>query len=165
MTKDRLAALKAAQSDDDDEAGENVPMTMNADGSKFMEEFFEQVNEIREMIDKIAADVDEVKKKHSTILSAPQTDDKTKEELEELMAEIKKTANKVRGKLKVLEQKIEQEEETNKASADLRIRKTQHSTILRKFIEVMNLYNTAQVDYREGCKKRLQRQMEINLFI
>jgi len=39
---------------------------------------------------------------------------------------------------------------------------TQHSTILRKFIEVMNLYNTAQVDYRDGCKKRLQRQMEIS---
>ena len=32
-----------AQSDDDEEAGESVPMTMNTDGSKFMEEFFEQV--------------------------------------------------------------------------------------------------------------------------
>lgn len=39
-----LLCLVQAQSDDDDEAGENVPMTMNADGSKFMEEFFEQVN-------------------------------------------------------------------------------------------------------------------------
>lgn len=160
MTKDRLAALKASQSEDD-AAADNVVIQMSGDANKFMEEFFEQVNEIRKMIDKIAVDVDEVKKKHSAILSAPQTDDKMKEELEELMAEIKKTANKVRGKLKVLEQKIEQEEETNKSSADLRIRKTQHSTILRKFIEVMNQYNTAQVDYRDGCKKRLQRQMEI----
>ena len=33
------------------------------------------MNEIRTMIDKIASDVDEVKKKHSTILSAPHTDD------------------------------------------------------------------------------------------
>jgi len=37
--------------------------------------FLSQVNEIRKMIDKIASDVDEVKKKHSAILSAPQTDD------------------------------------------------------------------------------------------
>jgi hypothetical protein len=37
--------------------------------------FFFQVDEIRGMIDKIAANVDEVKKKHSGILSAPQTDD------------------------------------------------------------------------------------------
>jgi len=34
-----------------------------------------QVNDIRKMIDKIAVDVDEVKKKHSAILSAPQTED------------------------------------------------------------------------------------------
>ena len=34
-----------------------------------------QVDEIRQMIDKIAANVDEVKKKHSAILSAPSTDD------------------------------------------------------------------------------------------
>lgn len=36
---------------------------------------FEQVNEIRENIDKIQANVEEVKKKHSAILSAPQTDE------------------------------------------------------------------------------------------
>jgi len=34
-----------------------------------------QVEEIREMIDKIQANVEEVKKKHSAILSAPQTDE------------------------------------------------------------------------------------------
>lgn len=35
----------------------------------------QQVEEIRGMIEKIASNVDEVKKKHSAILSAPQTDD------------------------------------------------------------------------------------------
>lgn len=158
MTKDRLAALKAAQSDDDD-AGDDVAVTVDPSG--FMEQFFEQVDEIRQMIDKIAENVDEVKKKHSAILSAPQTDDKMKQELEELMADIKKTANKVRGKLKVIDQNIEQEEHSNTTSADLRIRKTQYSTISRKFIETMNDYNKAQIDYRDGCKSRIKRQMEI----
>lgn len=41
------------------------------------------------------------------------------------MADIKKTANKVRGKLKVIQQSIEQEEQANSSAADLRIRKTQ----------------------------------------
>lgn len=36
---------------------------------------FSQVEEIREMIDKIQANVEEVKKKHSAILSAPQSDE------------------------------------------------------------------------------------------
>jgi len=34
-----------------------------------------QVDEIRQMIEKIASNVEEVKKKHSAILAAPQTDD------------------------------------------------------------------------------------------
>ena len=61
----------------------------------------------------------------------------------------------------VIEQNIEQEEHVNKASADLRIRKTQHSTLSRKFVEVMTEYNRTQTDYRERCKGRIQRQLEI----
>ncbi|KAL4223726.1 Syntaxin-1A [Mactra antiquata] len=157
MTKDRLPALKAAQSDDDD--GDEVQVGVDSGG--FMDEFFNQVEEIRQMIDKIASNVEEVKMKHSTILSAPQTDDKTKEELEDLMNDIKRTANKVRTKLKVIEQNIEQEEHSSKSTADLRIRKTQHATLSRKFVEVMNDYNACQIDYRERCKGRIQRQLEI----
>jgi phage shock protein A len=37
-----------------------------------------QVEEIRRMIDKIATNVDEVKKKHSSILAAPQTEESEK---------------------------------------------------------------------------------------
>ncbi|XP_022920859.1 syntaxin-1A isoform X5 [Onthophagus taurus] len=160
MTKDRLAALVAAQSDDDDVGPDDVSVTVESrDG--FMDAFFAEVEEIRDMIDKIQANVEEVKKKHSAILSAPQSDEKTKQELEDLMADIKKTANKVRAKLKLIEQNIEQEEQTNKSSADLRIKKTQHSTLSRKFVEVMTEYNRTQTDYRERCKARIQRQLEI----
>lgn len=117
----------------------------------------------------------------------------TKQELEDLMADIKKTANRVRGKLKVrfqniihrlcrrfvwppdlqsqflllpqgIEQNIEQEEQTNKSNADLRIRKTQHSALSRKFVEVMTEYNRTQTDYRERCKGRIQRQLEISKY-
>ncbi|XP_021943559.1 syntaxin-1A isoform X2 [Folsomia candida] len=149
-----------AQSDEDDVGGDEVAVTVESrDG--FMDEFFAEVEEIREMIDRIQYSVEEVKKKHSAILSAPTTDEKMKQELEDLMAGIKKTANQVRSKLKVIEQNIEQEEHTNKSSADLRIRKTQHSTLSRKFVEVMTEYNRTQTDYRERCKGRIQRQLEI----
>uniref|UniRef100_A0A182I3V4 Uncharacterized protein n=1 Tax=Anopheles arabiensis TaxID=7173 RepID=A0A182I3V4_ANOAR len=146
-----------AQSDDED-MPEDVAVPV--EGS-FMEDFFKEVEEIRMMIDKIQANVEEVKKKHSAILSAPQSDEKTKQELEDLMADIKKTANRVRGKLKGIEQNIEQEEQQSKSNADLRIRKTQHSALSRKFVEVMTEYNRTQTDYRERCKGRIQRQLEI----
>ncbi|KAK3792355.1 hypothetical protein RRG08_045900 [Elysia crispata] len=61
----------------------------------------------------------------------------------------------------MIEQNIEQEEHTNKSSADLRIRKTQHATLSRKFVEVMNDYNACQIDYRERCKGRIKRQLAI----
>uniref|UniRef100_A0A4X1UMW7 Syntaxin-1A n=1 Tax=Sus scrofa TaxID=9823 RepID=A0A4X1UMW7_PIG len=140
-------SMQAKDSDDDDD------VTVTVDRDRFMDEFFEQVEEIRGFIDKIAENVEEVKRKHSAILASPNPDEKTKEELEELMSDIKKTANKVRSKLKSIEQSIEQEEGLNHSSADLRIRKTQHSTLSRKFVES---------DYRERCKGRIQRQLEIS---
>uniref|UniRef100_A0A6I8NTT9 Syntaxin-1A n=1 Tax=Ornithorhynchus anatinus TaxID=9258 RepID=A0A6I8NTT9_ORNAN len=135
-----------------------VPQAKDSDDD---DEVTVSVEEIRGFIDKISENVEEVKRKHSAILASPNPDEKTKEELEELMADIKKTANKVRSKLKSIEQSIEQEEGLNRSSADLRIRKTQHSTLSRKFVEVMSEYNATQSDYRERCKGRIQRQLEI----
>uniref|UniRef100_A0A336MUX1 CSON005606 protein n=1 Tax=Culicoides sonorensis TaxID=179676 RepID=A0A336MUX1_CULSO len=120
MTKDRLAALQAAQSDDDDVAPDDVAVNVEGNRDGFMDDFFNEVEEIREMIDKIQANVEEG-----------------------------------------IEQNIEQEEQANKSNADLRIRKTQHSTLSRKFVEVMTEYNRTQTDYRERCKGRIQRQLEI----
>ncbi|XP_067306004.1 syntaxin-1A isoform X2 [Pseudorasbora parva] len=128
----------------------------------FMDEFFEQVEEIRGFIDSLTEKVEEVKRNHSTILASPNPDEKTKAELEELMSDIKTLANKVRSKLKNIQLTIEQEAvNSERPSADLRIRKTQHSTLSRKFVEVMSEYNTTQSDYRERCKRRIQRQLEI----
>ncbi|XP_039559400.1 syntaxin-3 isoform X5 [Passer montanus] len=83
----------------------------------------------------------------------------TKDDLEQLTAEIKKMANSVRNKLKSMERNIEQDEA--RSSADLRIRKSQHSVLSRKFVDVMTKYNEAQVDFRERSKGRIQRQLEI----
>lgn len=65
----------------------------------------------------------------------------------------------------MIENSIEQEEQSGVSSADLRIRKTQNSTLSRKFVEVMTDYNKTQTDYRERCKGRIQRQLDIGRFI
>ncbi|XP_076809641.1 syntaxin-1A-like isoform X1 [Clavelina lepadiformis] len=155
--RDRLSDLKNNMSGEIEDDEDEVSVTIEQDN---MKEFFTQVEEIRGYIDIISTKVQEVKVKHSDILSAPQADDKTKEEMEECMADIKRNANKVRGKLKLIERNIE--ENSNAVTpADLRIQKTQHSTLSRKFIAVMTDYNTTQNDYRERCKARIQRQLEI----
>ncbi|XP_066893422.1 syntaxin-3 isoform X9 [Kogia breviceps] len=124
-----------------------------------MDEFFSEIEETRLNIDKISEHVEGAKKLYSIILSAPIPEPKTKDDLEQLTAEIKKRANNVRNKLKSMERHIEEEEV--RSSADLRIRKSQHSVLSRKFVEVMTKYNEAQVDFRERSKGRIQRQLEI----
>ncbi|TNN05646.1 Syntaxin-1A isoform 2 [Schistosoma japonicum] len=126
-----------------------------------MNDFFSQVEEIRNLIERVQSLVDDVKNKHSDILSSPNQDEATKAQLEDAMAEIKTIAHKVRAKLKQMEMNIEYDENSDRTSADLRIRKTQYSTISRNFIEVMTDYNKAQVAFRDACKNRIKRQMEI----
>ncbi|XP_074698050.1 syntaxin-3 isoform X1 [Strix aluco] len=153
--KDRLEQLKAKQDTDDD----TEELEIAVDNTAFMDEFFSEIEETRQNIDKIAENVEEAKKLYSIILSAPIPEQKTKDDLEQLTAEIKKMANSVRNKLKSMERNIEQEEA--RSSADLRIRKSQHSVLSRKFVDVMTKYNEAQVDFRERSKGRIQRQLEI----
>lgn len=153
--RDRLAELSASKEVEED------GVTVIVEKDHFMDDFFQQVEELRSSIDKIASIVEEVKKKHSTILSAPNPGDGTKEELEQLNNQIKKIANKVRTKLKTIEQSFEQDASANRTSVNLRIRKTQHSVLSRKFVEAMTEYNETQTSFRERSKGRIQRQLEI----
>ncbi|XP_030000719.1 syntaxin 3b isoform X4 [Sphaeramia orbicularis] len=152
--KDRLEQLKATCDQDDDE------VEIAVDNAAFMDEFFSQIEDIRNSIDKIDENVAEVKKLYSVILSAPTSDQKTQDDLEAITNDIKKMANNARNKLKTIERNLESEEQ-ERISADMRIRKSQHAVLSRKFVEVMTKYNEAQVDFRERSKGRIQRQLEI----
>uniref|UniRef100_A0A4W5MDH8 Syntaxin-3 n=1 Tax=Hucho hucho TaxID=62062 RepID=A0A4W5MDH8_9TELE len=152
--KDRLEQLKATCDNDDEE------VEIAIDNAAFMDDFFSQIEDIRISIDKIDENVSEVKKLYSVILSAPTSDQKTQDDLEAVTNDIKKMANNARNKLKTIERNLESEEE-ERISADVRIRKSQHAVLSRKFVEVMTKYNEAQVDFRERSKGRIRRQLEI----
>jgi len=95
--KDRLEQLKAKRLTQDDDADE---VEIAIDNTAFMDEFFAEIEETRQNIDKISEHVEEAKKLYSIILSAPIPEPKTKDDLEQLTTEIKKRANNVRNKLK-----------------------------------------------------------------
>ncbi|XP_053186474.1 syntaxin-3 [Scomber japonicus] len=152
--KDRLAQLKEKS----DGGGDDVEIPV--DNQAFMDDFFAQIEDIRTSIDKIDESVTEIKKLYSTILSAPTSEQKTQDDLEALTNEIKKSANNARNKLKTIERQLESNTD-ERASADLRIRKSQHAILAKKFVEVMTKYNEAQVDFRDKSKGRIARQLEI----
>ncbi|XP_036434182.1 syntaxin-2 isoform X2 [Colossoma macropomum] len=155
--RDRLADLNAGRTGEEEDGS----VTVSVDQGGFMEDFFRKVEEVRSVIDKISSQVNEVKKKHSAILSAPNPDEKTKEELEQLTIEIKKNANVVRTKLKTMQQSLPPEDQASRASVDFRIQRTQYTVLSRKFVDVMTQYNETQVSFRERSKSRIQRQLEI----
>uniref|UniRef100_A0A672JM63 Syntaxin-2-like n=1 Tax=Salarias fasciatus TaxID=181472 RepID=A0A672JM63_SALFA len=148
--KDRLAELTAGNV----QAEEDVVVAVDRDG--FMESFFRRVEEVRGLIDKISYQVNEVKKIHSMILSAPNTDDRTKDQLRSLTNDIKGNVNVVRTKLKIWKAY----DSSRPVSLCFHLC-PQHTVLSRKLVEVMTQYNETQVFFRERSKGRIQRQLEI----
>uniref|UniRef100_A0AAR2J2S6 Syntaxin-3 n=1 Tax=Pygocentrus nattereri TaxID=42514 RepID=A0AAR2J2S6_PYGNA len=151
VTADRLTKTDTGPED----------VEIQVENKEFMDEFFSQIEEIRTSIDKIDENVTEIKHLYSVILSAPTSDQKTQDDMETITNEIKKLANNARNKLKSIERSLESNAE-DRVSADMRIKKSQHAILARKFVEVMTKYNEAQVEFREKSKGRIQRQLEIS---
>lgn len=164
MTRDRLAALKAYQDQhNDSQSYTSIEMhdLNNVREKTTLEEFYQECEDISNSIEQLNGSVDEVKKTHSLILSNPHVDDAVKKGLEDSMSSITSTANKIKSKLKQMGQRTEQIGQQDQLSAEHRIRNTQHQMLTSRFIEVMNDYQLTQADYRDRCKARIQRQLEI----
>merc|ERR1719411_1205801 len=113
-----------------------------------MQDFFREIEEMRETANRVRQEIDKTKKLQNDILSAPSVDQKSKQELEDTMNSIKKKANTIRTGLKKMEVAIEQEEQNNpSAGAQLRMKKTQHMAVSKTFIEMMTEYNKIQTDF------------------
>lgn len=52
--------------------------------------------------------------------------------------------------------------DNSNSGAHQRMKKTQHSTLSRLFVETMTEYSNVQNDYRDRCKARIQRQLAIS---
>uniref|UniRef100_H3BHM5 Syntaxin-2 n=1 Tax=Latimeria chalumnae TaxID=7897 RepID=H3BHM5_LATCH len=135
--------------------------TVTIEKDHFMEAFFAQVGEIRGYLARISQNVEDLKKKHSIILSAPNPESKFKKKKKKTNKQFKKCFGRPRAKRKPMEQSFDQDENANRASVDLRIQKSQHAVLSRKFVDIMTKYNEAQTHFRERSKGRIQRQLEI----
>jgi len=144
--RDRMAAMQA-QAYFGEEDDYNIPIDDDDHGP--MQDFFREIEEMRETANRVRQEIDKTKKLQNDILSAPSVDQKSKQELEDTMNSIKKKANTIRTGLKKMEVAIEQEEQNNpSAGAQLRMKKTQHMAVSKTFIEMMTEYNKIQTDFR-----------------
>ena len=146
-----MGALQAQAYFDDNEDYQVGMDDEQMDGP--MAQFFQEMEEMRNNTTQIESDIQKVKKLQNDILTNALVDPKSKQELEDVMNNIKKKANVVRTKLKATEKQNEEDEQAQKHSpAEMRMRKTQLQTCSRKFIELMTDYNKIQNDYRYAIK-------------
>lgn len=163
MVRDRLKELQKIQEEDgvtDDKLDGHVNLSMEVTAEQAsMDRFFSQIEEVQEGVHKIEAAIDQVRKKHSEILTSSHTEPDVKKELDDLTAEIKRVGARINLKLKELAPKDTDENEKNHASA--RIRRTQHSAATHSFVEAMKQYHQVQEEYRDRCKDKIHRQLQI----
>ncbi|XP_053212911.1 syntaxin-1A-like, partial [Panonychus citri] len=129
------------------------------EGPKFMESFFNEVTIIQETLDHLCSQIEEMKK-FSAAIASP-LNESGDEDLEALMSSIKKSATKIKNKLKDIENSMISMEGVDKSSALYRIRFTQHSALSKRFADIMHQYNNAQIEYREKCKQVIKAQLEV----
>ncbi|XP_016386775.1 syntaxin-2-like isoform X2 [Sinocyclocheilus rhinocerous] len=110
-----------------------APVESNA----FLEEFLPKVNEVQQLIERISLCVEEVKLRHSTILTEINPPN-------------------------YLEGKFSENENANSSSVYCRIQSTQHTVLSLRFAEIMNMYNQELLSFRTRSKDWIQRQLEIS---
>ena len=113
------------------EEGDDFEINVDDDGP--VKDFLKEIEEIKNNVEKVNAKIEEVKKLQSEILTNPTVDKKQNQQMDDLMAEIKKLANNVRTRMKKIEQENETEEKARgEVTNEIRIKKTQHTTTSRR---------------------------------
>ncbi|KAK4308852.1 hypothetical protein Pmani_019466 [Petrolisthes manimaculis] len=164
MIRDKTAALKEALGENDGNGADGevalqMEIKLTPEQAR-MDHFLAKVDLVRGDLEKMEHKVSEVQKLHSHILSSSTTEEKTNQQLEDNMAEFKVLATRVKKSINEIAQESQTIDGDNN-NANQRIKKTQHSTLSRRFVDVMKEFNIVQTDYGEKCKSRLKRQLDI----
>jgi len=118
-------------------------------------EFFEEVGQIKTLMSLIRRNIKSIQDIYQK--QALSADGKLMtNELESLLDSTNSSANQIRNKLKVMKAEIDKSDDAQK-----RIRSNMHSTLTKKFLEIMTEYQTLQTQYKEKFHERVKRQAEI----
>uniref|UniRef100_A0A0K0F0J0 Syntaxin-4 (inferred by orthology to a human protein) n=1 Tax=Strongyloides venezuelensis TaxID=75913 RepID=A0A0K0F0J0_STRVS len=169
MVRDRLSEFRRKGNQDINDFGidrnPSISITPFSDHSTRTQLFFETINEINLSIDQLQERVEAVKKKQNDILLQTVVQSTEKNQLEEIINDIKNNIKVLRTRVKRIEADIRSEELNGtmqtRTGADLKIKKNQCEFINRRLREVLFLFNDSQVEYRSRVSKRVKRQLDM----
>ncbi|KAL9648761.1 hypothetical protein ABK040_003697 [Willaertia magna] len=131
---------------------------------KFMEEYYKEVNDIKERISTTEMKLDDLQKLYNQYLTSSIAEEQKtlKQRQKILIDETGKNVTRIQNDLKQMNEKtIEIEQEEGSSSPVVRIRKQQHALLTKEFIDTLNLYQDLQQKFKTNYKNRLKRIINI----
>lgn len=131
---------------------------------KYMENFFKDVENIKEDIESIRVAtrmVDEINEK-AVLATTSEEESELSAQLRPLVDMTNKKAKRAKNMIALLKEdntKLKDKDEVK--ASDMRVRENLCNTLTRKFIDEMKLYQSAQQKYKSDIKKKLKRQVHI----
>lgn len=134
--------------------------TTTQDGMLSTDQFFQEVEEVKELNKRILQNISAIEELHGTALTNI-NDEQTEENsyrLEKIVKQTTKLNNQCKNKIKAIELSIVR---MPAHSGDLPMRKTQHAALKKKFIETIQRYQDIERTYQQKYRQRVERQIKI----
>ncbi|VDM46758.1 unnamed protein product [Toxocara canis] len=123
--------------------------------------FFGEVEDSRKLIDNLVEDIMKLRSKQAAILAQPVVEDADKKELDEYIAAIRHRAGILKPRLLKMKKDIEDAARSGVRGTDVRIRKHHVEALIKKLADALQLFNSAQADYRHRVSVRIRRQLDL----
>jgi len=161
--KELMANAPPRPDADEEMGGVSLPSTGEEEKKQFMNDFFEDVNEIKQGMSNIRKNMKDIEECYSQSLVATNTSDQqhASEELERLIDTTNFEASKVRNKLKDMDGETKKADKSEVGTAEWRVRTNMHGSLTRKFLDLMAEYQELQTKYKNKEKERVERQIKI----
>eukprot|EP00934_Nitzschia_sp_Nitz4_P006399 Nitzschia sp. Nitz4//scaffold14_size191712//49323//50492//NITZ4_001707-RA/size191712-snap-gene-0.128-mRNA-1//1//CDS//3329536879//6389//frame0 len=158
-----------AMEDSDDEDGRNpkeasgdIEMQSQTKQPDFMDDFFRHVDKIKADIDVVAKASKDIEAINEKAMRATTTADENKlsKKLKPLIDSTNKRAKACKNLLGLLKEDTESLKTQGKLNAsDIRVRENMVTTLTRKFVDEMKIYQGSQQQYKTDLKNKVKRQV------
>lgn len=160
---DRLGDIKRARPPAPDlESGEVSPPSPTTSGAApdFLRDFYQEVDSLKSKLTEIEAAIRTIDEKYNDTLTAASTGkaDAATQELERQIGETNRLSQDVAARLKTMQQA---NGNFNGANAEARIRESMHSTLAKRFYELMGQYQSLKSKNAARYRDKVRRQVEV----
>jgi len=154
----------AKEDSDGDNPKEDKDVEMAQKKVTVMDHFFREVDNIKADIEAVSQGAKTIDKINEEAMRATTTaeENKLSKRLKPLIDSTNNRARRTKTLLSLLKEeseKLEKEEKLN--ASDLRVRKNMTSTLTRKFVDEMKVYQQAQQQYKTDIKLKVKRQVQV----